>query len=333
MQGLVQPSHPRCSAPFSIQYLEFDFPYHTLQSSTTALTSSQSRLTWFVGASRGGITWGQPRTPSLPLKVARNLLRDLPEYLDLHYAASVCSQALLNARKAYSASSRASLSSRVPSLWKSSRSRVRTAVFRFRNLPGNNAVVSLKNGGSVQSRPVSMIRAWGKCRVHGPTPRRRIQPVKFSSVSLRPSQRSSSCITHPCEVLPAFGEFSSSHNLSWAAVHPHNTVAVPPLIRRHRPFLERYGRVPAASLGGGGFCGARRRGADSWNDTYAALKDYRTKHPGEWPLWNYVAPDGLRLGLWCREPARISEEKGSGTRPCAETGKHRVSVERGGVRR
>jgi hypothetical protein len=136
MQGLVQPSHPRCSTPFLIgaliRCLEFDSPYHTLQSSTTARTSSQSR---FVGVSRGGITSGQPRTPSLPWKVARNLLRDFPEYLDLHYAASVCSQALLNARKAYSASSRASLSSRVPS-WQSSRPRARTAISASETLWG-----------------------------------------------------------------------------------------------------------------------------------------------------------------------------------------------------
>ena len=62
MQGLVQPSHPRCSTPFligALMYLEFDSPYHTLQSSTTALISSQSR---FVGVSRGGITSGQPRS-------------------------------------------------------------------------------------------------------------------------------------------------------------------------------------------------------------------------------------------------------------------------------
>ena len=72
--------------------------------------------------------------------------------------------------------------------------------FRFRNPPGNNAVVSLKNGGSVQSRPISMVRASGRCRVHGPTPRRRIQPVEFSAVSLRLSQRSSSCVTHQCDL-------------------------------------------------------------------------------------------------------------------------------------
>jgi hypothetical protein len=63
MPGLVQPSHPRCSTLFLIgaliRYLEFDSPYHTLQSSTTALISSQSR---FVGVSRGGITSGQPRS-------------------------------------------------------------------------------------------------------------------------------------------------------------------------------------------------------------------------------------------------------------------------------
>ncbi|MFI5095526.1 MAG: helicase associated domain-containing protein [Candidatus Acidiferrales bacterium] len=37
-----------------------------------------------------------------------------------------------------------------------------------------------------------------------------------------------------------------------------------------------------------------------WNTAYAALKDYRKEHPGEWPLWSYVAPDGLRLGMWCQ---------------------------------
>ena len=36
-----------------------------------------------------------------------------------------------------------------------------------------------------------------------------------------------------------------------------------------------------------------------WNTAYAALKKYRKEHPGEWPLWNYVAPDALRLGMWC----------------------------------
>ena len=139
MQGLVQPSRPRYPTSFLIgaliQYLEFDSPYHTLQSLTPALTSSQSPLSWFLGVSRGGITSGQPRTPYLPLKVARNLLRDLPEYLGLHYAASVCSQALLNARKAYRASSRASLSSRVPS-WQSSRPRARTAISASETLWG-----------------------------------------------------------------------------------------------------------------------------------------------------------------------------------------------------
>jgi hypothetical protein len=39
---------------------------------------------------------------------------------------------------------------------------------------------------------------------------------------------------------------------------------------------------------------------ERWNAAYAALKHYRKERPGEWPSWNYVAPDGLRLGLWCQ---------------------------------
>ena len=39
---------------------------------------------------------------------------------------------------------------------------------------------------------------------------------------------------------------------------------------------------------------------ERWNTAFAVLKKYRKEHPGEWPLWNYVAPNGLRLGVWCQ---------------------------------
>lgn len=48
---------------------------------------------------------------------------------------------------------------------------------------------------------------------------------------------------------------------------------------------------------------------ERWNTAYAALKKYRREHPGEWPLWSYVASDGLRLGLWCHNQRWFRKRK------------------------
>jgi hypothetical protein len=56
-----------------------------------------------------------------------------------------------------------------------------------------------------------MIRAWGKCRVHGPTAKQtRVEAAGFSSISVFTSQWSSSAITHQCDTKGAgiFGRWT-----------------------------------------------------------------------------------------------------------------------------